>query len=79
MAKLLATGKAAPGQPLAADVQPFKYGHKGSLAYVGGDKAVMDVPGMSPITGFAAGEPVHCNPCLLPHAPAWAAGMASAV
>ena len=57
MAKLLASGKLAPDKPLPAEVRPFKYGHKGSLAYVGSDKAVMDVPGMGPITGFAAGMP----------------------
>ena len=56
MAKLLANHRFVAGQPLPADVRPFKYGHKGSLAYVGRDRAVMDVPGMSPITGFAAGK-----------------------
>lgn len=55
LAKLLATGHASPGRPIAPEARPFKYGHKGSLAYVGGDKAVMDVPGLQPITGFAAG------------------------
>ena len=34
---------------------PFRYGHKGSLAYIGGDKAVMDVPNLGPIKGLAAG------------------------
>lgn len=56
LAKLLATGHASPGRPIAPEARPFKYGHKGSLAYVGGDKAVMDVPGLQPITGFAAGD-----------------------
>eukprot|EP00882_Tetradesmus_deserticola_P003879 GHRQ01004103.1.p1 GENE.GHRQ01004103.1~~GHRQ01004103.1.p1 ORF type:complete len:615 (+),score=301.43 GHRQ01004103.1:630-2474(+) len=34
---------------------PFKYNHKGSLAYVGGDKAVMDIPKLGPIFGTEAG------------------------
>lgn len=33
----------------------FKYTHLGSLAYVGADKAVMDIPKMGPITGWTAG------------------------
>lgn len=33
----------------------FKYFHKGSLAYVGGDRAVMDVPKVGPIFGWGAG------------------------
>ena len=55
MAKMVTRSQAMACQPLPQDVRPFKYGHKGSLAYVGGDKAVMDVPGIQPITGFAAG------------------------
>ena len=55
LAKLLAGGKAVPGVSPVGQVKPFKYGHKGSLAYVGRDNAVMDVPGVRPITGFAAG------------------------
>ena len=35
--------------------KPFKYTHLGSLAYVGADKAVMDIPKMGPITGWTAG------------------------
>uniref|UniRef100_A0A383VLR6 NADH:ubiquinone reductase (non-electrogenic) n=1 Tax=Tetradesmus obliquus TaxID=3088 RepID=A0A383VLR6_TETOB len=34
---------------------PFKYNHKGSLAYVGGDQAVMDIPKVGPIFGTGAG------------------------
>lgn len=34
----------------------FKYTHLGSLAYVGADKAVMDIPKMGPITGWTAGQ-----------------------
>ena len=33
-----------PGTRMPDGVRPFRYGHKGSLAYVGNDKAVMDVP-----------------------------------
>lgn len=38
----------------------FKYTHLGSLAYVGTDKAVMDIPKMGPITGFTAGMSHAC-------------------
>lgn len=33
----------------------FRYFHKGSLAYVGGDQAVMDIPKVGPIFGREAG------------------------
>ena len=36
--------------------KPFKYTHLGSLAYVGADKAVMDIPKMGPVTGWTAGQ-----------------------
>jgi len=32
-----------------------RYFHKGSLAYVGSDRAIMDVPVVGPITGPEAG------------------------
>lgn len=32
-----------------------RYFHKGSLAYVGGDQAVMDIPKVGPIFGREAG------------------------
>ena len=32
-----------------------RYNHKGSLAYVGRDKAVMDIPTVGPLTGWTAG------------------------
>jgi NADH:ubiquinone reductase (non-electrogenic) len=35
-------------------VGPFRYFHKGSLAYVGSDRAVMDVPTVGPIVGAGA-------------------------
>lgn len=37
--------------------KPFKYTHLGSLAYVGADKAVMDIPKVGPVTGWTAGTP----------------------
>lgn len=37
------------------DTAPFEYVHKGSLAYVGSDRAVMDVPVIGPIMGYFAG------------------------
>eukprot|EP00775_Hariotina_reticulata_P004476 gene4476-4730_t len=40
---------------MAQNQQPFKYFHKGSLAYVGGDKAVMDVPKIGPLLGEGVG------------------------
>jgi len=55
LAKLLGEGKVLPAQPLDASTKPFVYTHKGSLAYVGSDKAVMDVPNVGPLTGRAAG------------------------
>ena len=39
----------APSHP------PYKYRHKGSLAYVGRDRAVMDIPVVGPIFGLGAG------------------------
>merc|ERR1719463_683183 len=33
----------------------FTYAHKGSLAYIGADAAVLDIPGMGVIRGLAAG------------------------
>lgn len=34
-------------QKMTDSQKPFKYAHKGSLAYVGSDRAVMDVPSVS--------------------------------
>ncbi|KAL3146637.1 tubulin alpha 1 [Trebouxia sp. C0010 RCD-2024] len=42
-------------QALLQPQKPFKYTHLGSLAYVGADKAVMDIPKMGPVTGWTAG------------------------
>jgi NADH:ubiquinone reductase (non-electrogenic) len=54
LAQLLTSGEAAPGRPLQG-VKPFRYTHRGSLAYVGRDKAVMDVPNLGPLFGWEAG------------------------
>jgi len=43
------------GDEIASTVRPFEYNHKGSLAYIGGDEAVMDVPVVGALTGRAAG------------------------
>lgn len=63
LAKLVAGGHvtgAAPVEQVAAakgapPPAPFAYFHKGSLAYVGQDKAVMDVPVLGPLFGNTAG------------------------
>lgn len=34
-------------------VEPFRYSHSGSTAYVGSDRAVFDLPGFGPLTGEA--------------------------
>jgi NADH:ubiquinone reductase (non-electrogenic) len=39
---------------LPESLGPFRYFHKGSLAYVGSDRAVMDVPKVGPIVGAGA-------------------------
>ena len=40
---------------IAEGILPFQYNHKGSLAYVGQDKAVMDIPAIGPVMGAGAG------------------------
>lgn len=58
LASLFATNKItgdAATSNIGADQRGFSYSHKGSLAYVGGDKAVMDIPQFGPVFGFAAG------------------------
>ena len=44
-----------PFPPFSQPPAPFRYSHKGSLAYVGQDKAVMDVPLFGPLFGNGAG------------------------
>lgn len=56
VAQLMHKHRVRPGEALPQDAKAFKYSHKGSLAYVGKDRAVMDVPGVSPLTGYGAGK-----------------------
>lgn len=56
LAKLLGEGQVWPGEELPEGIRPFAYNHKGSLAYVGSDKAVMDTPQLGPLTGRGAGK-----------------------
>jgi NADH:ubiquinone reductase (non-electrogenic) len=49
-----ASAAAAAADPLA-DAPRFAYTHRGSLAYVGRDRAVMDVPLVGPVMGLLAG------------------------
>lgn len=43
------------GDALPEDAPEFEYNHKGALAYVGKDRAVMDVPIVGPLWGLGAG------------------------
>jgi NADH:ubiquinone reductase (non-electrogenic) len=43
------------GNALPKDAPEFEYNHKGALAYVGKDRAVMDVPVLGAISGLGAG------------------------
>ncbi|KAK9830323.1 hypothetical protein WJX72_011009 [[Myrmecia] bisecta] len=54
LAKLMDKTKLEAGKPVHTSQKPFKYGHKGAFAYVGGDKAVMDSP-LGKVTGLGAG------------------------
>jgi len=42
-------------EALAGDASKFDYVHKGSLAYIGKNAAVADIPGFTIVKGFAAG------------------------
>lgn len=56
LAKLFAENDIRPGDnSLSPEAKAFKYYHKGSLAYVGTDRAVMDVPVVGPVMGLFAG------------------------
>lgn len=46
---------AAPATLPPPSHPPYKYRHKGSLAYVGRDRAVMDIPVIGPVFGLSAG------------------------
>ena len=60
LAGLLGKGQVQQGREIPPEAKPFKYAHKGSLAYVGSDKAVMDVPSVGPIFGWGAGAGLLC-------------------
>ena len=55
LARIFASNDVKSGFMLEKDTKPFEYTHKGSLAYVGSDRAVMDVPLVGPVMGLAAG------------------------
>eukprot|EP01026_Neomeris_dumetosa_P041563 TRINITY_DN3446_c0_g1_i2.p1 TRINITY_DN3446_c0_g1~~TRINITY_DN3446_c0_g1_i2.p1 ORF type:complete len:611 (-),score=102.29 TRINITY_DN3446_c0_g1_i2:138-1970(-) len=55
LAQVLSTHSMKSGDEVPADVERFGYMHKGSLAYVGADRAVIDAPQVGPILGFGAG------------------------
>lgn len=56
LAQLFASQDINTSQPLnLKGTAPFEYVHKGSLAYVGSDRAVMDVPVIGPVMGYFAG------------------------
>ncbi len=56
LAALFASQDISASKPFTLDnAKPFEYVHKGSLAYVGSDEAVMDVPVIGPIMGVFAG------------------------
>lgn len=56
LAELFASQDISASKPFTlANTKPFEYVHKGSLAYVGSDQAVMDVPIVGPVMGYFAG------------------------
>jgi NADH:ubiquinone reductase (non-electrogenic) len=58
LAKVLTSASTEPSEgrvEIAPGERPFEYFHKGSLAYVGSDRAVMDVPIVGPVMGILAG------------------------
>lgn len=76
-----AVNRVASASHVLLCVSACRYFHKGSLAYVGGDQAVMDIPTVGPIFGRPAGfmwkgyetfaqvnasqTAVHCGCCML--------------
>ena len=53
--KVFAEKTLSDGGVLPDTFPPFAYSHKGALAYVGSDRAVLDVPNVGPIYGLGAG------------------------
>lgn len=55
LAKLFSENQLGPGLRIPEKYKAFDYSHKGALAYVGSDRAVMDVPGAGALYGLGAG------------------------
>ena len=58
LAAILTASQSFPDEgrvEVPAETKPFEYFHRGSLAYIGGDRAVMDVPIIGPVMGVLAG------------------------
>jgi NADH:ubiquinone reductase (non-electrogenic) len=55
LAHVFANNDIRPGFAMESETKPFEYFHRGSLAYVGSDRAVMDVPVIGPVMGLFAG------------------------
>lgn len=55
LATVFARQELVDGGTLPATFPAFGYKHKGALAYVGSDRAVMDVPNVGPVWGLGAG------------------------
>lgn len=55
LAGMFNKSKMLPGCDIDGVTPPFEYHHKGSLAYVGRDRAVMDVPIIGPLWGSGPG------------------------
>ena len=53
LAGLLKSG--SMGYDLAPSVKPFRYRHGGTVAYVGSDQAVMELPTWGNLKGYSAG------------------------
>ncbi|GMH32660.1 hypothetical protein BSKO_00494 [Bryopsis sp. KO-2023] len=52
LADLFSRMKIEPGCEILEDMKTFQYSHKGSLAYVGTDKPVMDLLVIGPLWGY---------------------------
>jgi len=53
--RVFAAPEFATTSTIPAGLEDFKYAHKGSLAYIGTDRAVADVPNVGPLWGFGVG------------------------
>lgn len=55
LANLFSSQIVRPSTKLGDNVKPFEYFHKGQLAYIGEDRAVIDAPVVGPLWGLGAG------------------------